>query len=290
MAGWHHRLDGRESQWTPGVGDGQGGLVCCDSWGRKESDTTEQLNWTELIVLWCRVSHRTVYCSGYSNAYCKSQFNMHKMGQTNYCSCTNLLLLLILSHLIVFTLLHTLKPNIIFTHSHFPHPWLPSLVHTNWKTSFQSFPQPSENCRTKFYRLLNEHHLCPLIGLQSPSLLKSVFHTASRIGVLQYRCENVILLQKTVNGSNVIKSNIFHILAPIYLSGSFFFNSPLPPKTHTHVCMYTYTHTPRSNHIGLFVSHTSASCLWKYFSLALSSVVPTSHMWLESTGKMLSQN
>ena len=48
MAGWHHRLDGREFQWTPGVGDGQGGLACCDSWGRKESDTTERLHWTEL--------------------------------------------------------------------------------------------------------------------------------------------------------------------------------------------------------------------------------------------------
>ena len=48
MAGWHHSLDGRESQWTPGVGDGQGGLACCDSWCRKESDTTEPLNWTEL--------------------------------------------------------------------------------------------------------------------------------------------------------------------------------------------------------------------------------------------------
>ena len=48
MAGWHHWLDGCESQWTPGVGDGQGGLACCDSWDRKESDTTEQLNWTEL--------------------------------------------------------------------------------------------------------------------------------------------------------------------------------------------------------------------------------------------------
>ena len=35
-------------EWTPGVGDGQGGLACCDSWGRKESDTTERLNWTEL--------------------------------------------------------------------------------------------------------------------------------------------------------------------------------------------------------------------------------------------------
>ena len=48
MAGCHHRLVGREFEWTPGVDDGQGGLACCGSWGRKESDTTEWLNWTEL--------------------------------------------------------------------------------------------------------------------------------------------------------------------------------------------------------------------------------------------------
>ena len=54
MAGWHHWLDGRESEWTPGVGDGQGDLACCDSWGRKELDTTEWLNWTEgeVILIW----------------------------------------------------------------------------------------------------------------------------------------------------------------------------------------------------------------------------------------------
>ena len=55
MAGWHHWLDGCEFEWTPGVGDGQGGLVCCDSWGRKESDMTEWLKLTELweaIPLW----------------------------------------------------------------------------------------------------------------------------------------------------------------------------------------------------------------------------------------------
>ena len=50
-AGWHHWFDWHESGWTPGVGDGQGGLVCCDSWGCKELDTTEWLNWTELINL-----------------------------------------------------------------------------------------------------------------------------------------------------------------------------------------------------------------------------------------------
>ena len=44
MAGWYHQLDGHEFEWTPGVGDEQGSLVCYNSWGRKELDTTEQLN------------------------------------------------------------------------------------------------------------------------------------------------------------------------------------------------------------------------------------------------------
>ena len=44
MAAWHQGLDGHESESTPGVDDGQGGLACCDSWGHKESDATEQLN------------------------------------------------------------------------------------------------------------------------------------------------------------------------------------------------------------------------------------------------------
>ena len=58
VAGWHHWLNGRESVWTPGVGDGQGGLAYCDSWGRKELDTTEWLNWTDstdwsnTLIIW----------------------------------------------------------------------------------------------------------------------------------------------------------------------------------------------------------------------------------------------
>ena len=61
MAGWHHRLDGYEFEWTLGVGDGQGGLACCDSWGPKESDTAERLNWLTQWLMrqdqeWLRVS------------------------------------------------------------------------------------------------------------------------------------------------------------------------------------------------------------------------------------------
>ena len=48
MAGWHHRLNAHKFEWTLRVGDGQGGLACCNSWGHKESDTTERPNWTEL--------------------------------------------------------------------------------------------------------------------------------------------------------------------------------------------------------------------------------------------------
>ena len=51
MAGWHHRLNRHGFGWTPGVGDRQGGLMCCGSWGRKELGTTERLKWTELSLL-----------------------------------------------------------------------------------------------------------------------------------------------------------------------------------------------------------------------------------------------
>ena len=51
MVGWHHQLDGHEFEQAPGVGDGQESLASCNSWGHKELDTTEQLNWTELHIL-----------------------------------------------------------------------------------------------------------------------------------------------------------------------------------------------------------------------------------------------
>ena len=65
MVGWHHWCHGHEFEQAPGVGVGQGGLVCYGSWGRKESDTSEQLNWTELtysIVLILGVQHTDLIC------------------------------------------------------------------------------------------------------------------------------------------------------------------------------------------------------------------------------------
>ena len=47
MVGWHHRSNGHEFEQAPGDSEGQGSVVCCNSWGHKESDMTEELNWTE---------------------------------------------------------------------------------------------------------------------------------------------------------------------------------------------------------------------------------------------------
>ena len=71
MAGWHRWLDGRKSEWTPGIGDGQGGLACCDSWGRKESDTTERLNWTETAN---NVSYISANYPWQIHKYCETEF------------------------------------------------------------------------------------------------------------------------------------------------------------------------------------------------------------------------
>ena len=60
MAGWHHWLDGHEFGWTPGVGDGQGGLEGCNSWGHKESDTTEWLNWTGWVCIFFSLSSKNI--------------------------------------------------------------------------------------------------------------------------------------------------------------------------------------------------------------------------------------
>ena len=65
MIGWHHQLNGHEFGWTLGVGDGQGGLECCGSWGCKELDTTERLNWTKECLLCKMVPVLQVYQGHY---------------------------------------------------------------------------------------------------------------------------------------------------------------------------------------------------------------------------------
>ena len=82
MVGWHHWLDGHGFGWTPGVGDGQGGLPCGGSWGHKELDTSEWLNWTELTVL-------TLYLIGYAlffDAQEVLQRSACKWSKHSYCS------------------------------------------------------------------------------------------------------------------------------------------------------------------------------------------------------------
>ena len=81
MAGWHHWLDGCESGWTPGVGDGQGGLVCCDSWGHKELDMTEWLNWTELNWYSMRYLSKSIF---FHMIFLLSQHRLLKSPSSTY--------------------------------------------------------------------------------------------------------------------------------------------------------------------------------------------------------------
>ena len=76
MAGWHHQLDAHEFKWTPGDGDGQGGLACCDSWGRGESDMTERLNWTELNYY--STLSTSVYLSKFPCFHCRGHMEQPK--------------------------------------------------------------------------------------------------------------------------------------------------------------------------------------------------------------------
>ena len=96
MAGWHRRLDGREFDWTPGDGDGQGGLACCDSWGHKESDTTERLNWTELNWRYHRfISILKSIWENVRHSLIRSQLNIN--NSRNYFPCLSALLFGLLS-------------------------------------------------------------------------------------------------------------------------------------------------------------------------------------------------
>ena len=97
MAGWHHRLDGRESEWTPGVGDGQGGLACCNSWGHKESDTTEWTEWSEYTALLERnrnnlwtlgIFKHVAFCTYVNYMLCVNKFQDHSK-QFFYTQLTN---------------------------------------------------------------------------------------------------------------------------------------------------------------------------------------------------------
>ena len=100
MAGWHHWLNGHGFGWTPGVGDGQGGLARCGSWGRKELDTTERLNWnwnswvfftlsytngksTHLQIMKINLRHSNKYCNMYTQrAFTLNSCIMHQKWNT----------------------------------------------------------------------------------------------------------------------------------------------------------------------------------------------------------------
>ena len=81
MVRWYHRLNGHGFGWTPGVDDGQGGLVCCGSWGCKESYTTDQLNWNELN--WTELSLQALFFANWHHiSLLQSLLNLFHSSQT----------------------------------------------------------------------------------------------------------------------------------------------------------------------------------------------------------------
>ena len=97
MAGWHHWLNGHASDWTPGVGDGQGGLACCDSWGHKESDMTERLIWSDLIRLLTTICSKRLNFMSQSNTWHVSITNTVAMEPYSRVWCQHGLLFLLYS-------------------------------------------------------------------------------------------------------------------------------------------------------------------------------------------------
>ena len=82
MVGWHHWLDGNEFEKTLGIVDAQGGLACCSPWGRKELDTTEQLNWTEIQLRWMTLSLLRLFFSEYKkNAHVEHCVQGYRSGK-----------------------------------------------------------------------------------------------------------------------------------------------------------------------------------------------------------------
>ena len=79
MVGWHHQLNGHDFEQAPGVGDGQRSLACCSPWGRKESDMTERLNWTEL-KLFCLLP-----CQYFPTPYTGLNDHVHIFTVTTHC-------------------------------------------------------------------------------------------------------------------------------------------------------------------------------------------------------------
>ena len=86
MAGWHHRLDRREFEWTPGVNDGQGGLACCNSLGHKESDTLSdwsELNWMINVEVLCVRKWKTLILCSLQPWYRKTQSSISRIWTWN---------------------------------------------------------------------------------------------------------------------------------------------------------------------------------------------------------------
>ena len=134
MVGWHHQLNGYELGWTPGVGDGQAGLACCDSWGCKESDMNEWLNW--LNWYWVYI------CYDYNVLFFIDPFIIIYFFLFYYILCFKVYFVWVLLHYLFIAV----GMNYLFLYSHFRlcvfSCGINLLEAANWKLFFFSYSHP----------------------------------------------------------------------------------------------------------------------------------------------------
>ena len=141
---WHYWLDGCGSEWTPGVGDGQGVLACCDSWGHKELDTTEWLNWTENKTLVYFVlllfSHQIISNSLWSHHKEHSRLACPSLSP-RICSISCPLIQWFISNNLILCHPLLLLPSIFFSIRVFPNESALHIMRSNcWSISFSISP------------------------------------------------------------------------------------------------------------------------------------------------------
>ena len=134
MVGWHHQLNGHEFEQALGVGDGQGSLVCSGPWGCKESDTTEQLNWTinyqsKYILMSLKIKLFTSYVINLKNQ--SQNLMLHNVKESNTSSFTSLCI----TQAVIDTQLEILPLGPGTRHNHSGHQWFHQCKTADWKTT-----------------------------------------------------------------------------------------------------------------------------------------------------------
>ena len=132
MVGWHHRLDGHKFEQAPEVGDGQGSLACCSPWGRKESETTEWLNWTEqgyLTIPYTEMNLMLQFWIPSLKITCTSNILYNVCWLVSFFFSPKLSIQILILSTLSIQILFIYLPKFSFSHSLYPYKYISLLIH-----------------------------------------------------------------------------------------------------------------------------------------------------------------